>query len=64
MRPKYKLYRNGWFTVMEKNGPLYSAIVRNARGDVHDKVRCDDYRMALDYYRAFSRIAKTAGGTA
>lgn len=64
MQTRMKLYSNGWHAMLEKSGVWYSAIVRNARGDVHDKVRCDDYRMALDYYRAFSRIAKTAGGTA
>lgn len=58
MRPKLKLYRTGWITVMEKNGPLYSAIVRNAAGEIHDKVRCDDYRTASEYYRAFSAVAR------
>ena len=43
---------------MEKNGPLYSAIVRNAAGEIHDKVRCDDYRTASEYYRAFSAVAR------
>lgn len=64
MQTKTKTYRNGWIAMLEKSGMWYCAVVRNARGDVHDKVRCDDYRMALDYYRVFSRIAKTAGGAA
>lgn len=52
-----KEYRNGWSTVMYKTGALYVVIVQNARGDVHDKVRCDDYRDACSYYRAFNAIA-------
>ena len=57
---KTKLYRNGWSTMMEKAGYLYVVIVRNARGDIHDKMRCDDYRSAMDYWRAFNAIAKAA----
>lgn len=45
---------------MDKAGAMYVVIVRNARGDVHDKMRCDDYRGALEYYRAFNAIAKAA----
>jgi len=57
---KIKTYRNGWSTMMDKAGYLYTVIVRDARGDIHDKMRCDDYRTACDYYRAFNAIAKTA----
>jgi len=58
---KIATYGNGWAASFE--GPsrpagLYVATVRNAAGDVHDKVRCDDRRMALDYFRAFKAIAK------
>ena len=45
---------------MDKSGSLYVVLVRNASGDVHDKTRCDDYRDALVYYRAFTAIAKAA----
>lgn len=57
---KTKSYRNGWSTMMEKGGALYIVLVRNARGDIHDKMRCDDYRTACEYYRAFNAIAKAA----
>ena len=53
-----KEYRNGWSVVMDKGVALYSVMVRNARGEIHDKVRCDDYRMASEYYRAFQNIAR------
>lgn len=57
---KIKTYRNGWTAMMEKAGYLYVVIVRNARGDIHDKIRCDDYRAAMGYWRAFNSIAKAA----
>ena len=28
--------------------------------ELHDKMRCDDFRAALEYYRAFCAIAKAA----
>jgi hypothetical protein len=58
MQPKIKTYRNNWCVVMEQTSVWYSVIVRNATGNVHDKVRCDDYRNAMDYWRAFNAIAK------
>ncbi len=54
------VFRNGWSAMMDKAGAMYVVIVRNARGDVHDKMRCDDYRDACDYYRAFKAIARNA----
>ena len=62
MQTKSKIYRNGWYVQLEKSGLWYSAIVRTPSGDLHDKMRCDDYRMALEYYRAFKAIAKAQGG--
>jgi hypothetical protein len=54
------MYRNDWSAMLEKAGMWYCVQVRNAAGDIHDKVRCDDYRMALDYWRAFNAIARAA----
>lgn len=59
MTPKAKEYRNGWSTYMGQAGWLYEVFVRNARGDIHDKIRCDDYRSAMDYWKVFNAIAKT-----
>lgn len=59
---KIKTYRNGWTVSAEApayNG-LRTILVRNARGDVHDKVRCDTAAAARDYWRAFNAIAKNA----
>lgn len=58
MKPKMRFYKNGWETFFEKAGNWYCVDVRNSAGELHDKVRCDDYRMALDYWRAFNAIAK------
>ena len=60
MNAKCQTYRNGWCVIMDKERVLYSVIVRNSTGDIHDKVRCDDYRNARDYYRAFKAIARAA----
>jgi hypothetical protein len=60
MQTKTKIYRNEWSTMLEKSGIWYCVYVRNSAGDVHDKIRCDDYRMALDYWRAFNAIARAA----
>lgn len=62
MQTKSKVYSNGWETYMEKSSAWYLVNVRNAIGDVHDKVRCDDYRTALDYWKAFNAIARNGAG--
>lgn len=61
MKTKCKVYRNGWSTMLEQIGCWYLVNVRDAAGNVYDKTRCDDYRMALDYFRAFNSIAKARG---
>jgi hypothetical protein len=38
----------------------YTVLVRDARGELHDRIRCDDYRAALHYWLAFNAIAKGA----
>jgi hypothetical protein len=64
MKPRVKIYKNGWETYFCKTGevpfPWWYVSVRNAAGEIHDKVRCDDYRAALEYFRAFNAIAKNA----
>ena len=59
VKSKLNVYRNGWLAMMEPQSQgMYLVLVRSANGDVYDKVRCDDYRNALDSFRAFNRIAK------
>lgn len=57
---KTKVFRNGYAT-LEKLFPSGMYLVQCYTGtELHDKIRCDDYRSALDYYRAFCAIAKAA----
>lgn len=55
-------FKNGWSVSFERLFPsgMYMTIVRDGRGEVHDKMRCDDYRTAREYHRAFKAIAKAA----
>ena len=50
--------KSGAWTMFAKVGGLYECKVYNAVGGLLDKVRCDDYRMALDYLRSFKKIAQ------
>ena len=55
-------HKNGWTVSHEKLFPsgMHLIEVRNASGALHDKVRCDDYSAARDYFRAFKAIARNA----
>lgn len=56
-----KEYKNGWTAFFNPlpNG-WYETYVRNARGDMVDRMRFDARVDAMDYYRAFQAIAKNA----
>ena len=63
MKTKLKTYRNGWLAMLEKTASHdapYTVLVRDARGEIHDRIRCDDYRAAVNYWLAFNAIAKGA----
>lgn len=54
---KVKEFKNGNSVIFEKNHAFY--VVKVYKGpELHDRILCDDYRMARDYVRAFSAIAK------
>lgn len=53
-----KVYSNGWSVDFGKERVMYSVILRDWSGRIYDKMRCDDYRNALAYRRAFMAIAK------
>jgi hypothetical protein len=55
---KIKTYPHGYAS-MEKTGQLYTVKVYIGT-ELHDKIRCDDYRSASEYFRAFAAIAKNA----
>lgn len=42
-------------------GGMYLIQLRNTAGELVDKIRCDDYRSAMKYKRAFAAIAKHNG---
>ena len=57
---KIKAFKNGYAT-FEKLFPSGYYLVQCYVGtELHDKVRCDDYRSAMDYYKSFALIAKNA----
>lgn len=57
---KSKIYPNGSAS-MERLFPSGLYLVKVYKGpELHDKVRCDTYAAALEYFRAFCRIAKNA----
>jgi hypothetical protein len=62
MKPKLKSYANGWTVYAEKGAyaGMYAVLIRTAAGEVYDRVRCDDYRMAMDYYKTFCNTARNA----
>ena len=54
---KCKDFKNGNSVIFEKNYAWY--VVKLYLGtELHDKIICDTYSSARDYYRAFSAIAK------
>ncbi len=57
-----KIFPSGWSVFFERlPSGMYSVILRNLSDSLVDKVRCDDYRMAMEYKKAFSKIAKNGG---
>ena len=57
MQAQAKIYPNGNSATFEKNHAFY--VVKVYLGpELHDKILCDDYRMARDYFRAFCATAK------
>ena len=57
---KIKVFNNGSAS-FERLFPSGFYLVQCYVGtELHDKVRCDDYKTALEYFRAFQSIAKNA----
>ncbi len=57
---KTKIFKSGAWTIFERLSPggLYCVKLYGPGGDLRDKVRCDDRRMASEYWRAFNAIAR------
>jgi hypothetical protein len=53
-------FKNGHAT-FERLIPSGYYLIRVYIGsELYDKVRCDDYRMALDYWKSFKKLARGA----
>ena len=57
----HKLLDNGAFVALEQLLPsgMYLTQLRGPGGELHGKLRCDDYEDALESFKAFCEIAKT-----
>ena len=46
-------FKSGAYVTLDRVSPsgMYIVTVRNSSGDVHDKIKCDDRRMALEYVK-------------
>lgn len=60
MKTKIKVFKNGASAMLEKCGMWYVTNVRAPNGEMIDKMRCDDYQSACEYYRAFQAIARNS----
>ena len=57
---KIKEYKNGYAT-LERLFPSGMYLVQCYKGsELSDKIRCDTYRTAMEYFQAFAKIAKNA----
>jgi len=59
---KITTFKNGSWTVFEKFELTGWYLVKafGPNGQLIDKMRCDDYRTACEYRRAFNALAKNA----
>ena len=62
MKIRIKLYANNAYVLFERTIPngYYDLRVYDRVGYLIDRVRCDDYKTALDYYKSFQAIARNA----
>lgn len=50
--------KRGAYVTFEKTGTMWTVMLRTGAGETADKVRCDDYRLAISYRKAFLKIAR------
>lgn len=55
-----KCLPNGNSVHFERTGNWWHVNARRYNGEIIDKVRCDDYREALAYRRAFIALARNS----
>lgn len=57
-----KIYhgKGGAYVTFEKSGAYWKVLLRTGAGEVADRVICDDYRLAVEYRKAFLKIARSS----
>jgi hypothetical protein len=55
---KIKEQKNGNYTTFERENGWYVVRLYKRSGDLLDKVRCDTYGGACEYFKSFNLIAK------
>lgn len=60
MKNNLKIFKNGYTLYSDKLNGMYILKLRDNPGNLVDSIRCDDYKMFLDYKKAFSAIGRNA----
>jgi hypothetical protein len=55
---KIKEQKNGNYTTFERENGWYVVRLHKRSGELLDKMRCDTYRGACEYFKSFNLIAK------
>ena len=55
---KIKEQKNGNYTTFERENGWYVVRLHKRSGELLDKMRCDTYRWACEYFKSFNLIAK------
>ena len=50
--------KTGAWTIFDKESYWYIVKLYSPSGNLHDKMRCDDYKDARAYLKSFNAIAK------
>jgi hypothetical protein len=58
---KIKEHKNGNYTTFYRENGWYVVKLYKRSGELLDKMRCDTYRGACEYFKAFNLIAKNGG---
>ena len=58
---KLNQYKNA-YVISYREGSWWNVALRSESGNLIDRVRCDTYRGAMEYRRAFCAIAKQFKG--
>ena len=54
----YKGKGGAYVTFEKQRSGMWEVRLRTGSGDLADKVRCDDYRVAIEYRKAFIKTAR------